>query len=176
MCHITLKRTLVAASQGWRANVSRRFTFALAMAGLLSGCGGPIQLTADEQKAVDAMRSIAAAQQIFLAGGFYDANQDGLADYGTLSMLANPDGRRGVRPLIDPILTTERVGTYRLIMKVVSGTGLDAPPYWECLAIPFKEDYQRSFYIDNSGVVRFAKDGDRASKTSPVIPDPLPDA
>ena len=142
---------------------------------LAAGCGGQRDWSSDEARAIEALKDIAQAQTAFQAGCYLDADYDGIGDYGTFNMLADPDGNRGVPPLMNPLYTTERAGIYELYIQLVPGEGEDSPPYWECYAFP-PEKGLRCFYVDVSGVVRFADERETASRNSPPVDEPSADA
>lgn len=142
---------------------------------ILAGCGGQREWSADEARAIEALRDIAQAQVRFQKGCYLDADLDGNGDYGTFGMLADPDGNRGVPPLMNPLYTTERVGAYQLNIRLVPGEGEDAPPYWECYAFP-PENGSRCFFVDVSGVVRFADQRETANRNSPSVDELTADA
>lgn len=140
-----------------------------------SGCGGNPKWSEQEARAIEALREIHQAQIFFQEAGFLDTDRDGIGDYGTLDMLADPDGRRGVQPLMNPLYTTQRVGKYELYVRLVPGEGEESPPYWECRA--FTSDKKlRCFYVDTSGVIRYADRRETVNAKSPPVEGPTAEA
>ncbi len=142
---------------------------------ILAGCSGQREWSSDEARAIEALRDIAQAQASFQKGCYFDADLDGTGDYGTLDMLADPDGNRGVPPLMNPLYTTERAGMYELYVQLFPGEGADTPPYWECYAFP-PEKGPRCFFVDVSGVVRFADRRENANRNSLPVDEPTEEA
>jgi hypothetical protein len=154
-----------------RVGAGERRTVALAgglglAAMLLSSCGP--SWDPEEERAINALREIARGQSDYKQGGYFDADMDGEADYGTFEMLADPAGNRSVRPLINPLYTTGRVGSYQLNLQVKLGDGDKQAPDWSCYAISKKKNL-RCFYVDESGVVRYEDRLERMSKSSPIV-------
>jgi len=147
----------------------------LLMVVIITGCGGERAWSTEELRAIDALRDIAQAQASFQEGCYLDTDYDGIGDYGTLGMLADPDGHRGVRPLMNPLYTTERVGRYKLNLYLVPGEGVDSPPRWEGQAFADDEDL-RCFFVDATGVVRFGEQRATANGDSRPVDEMTADA
>lgn len=158
----------------WRAATNAKSVVPL-LAVLLAGCGGTPEWSSDEVRAIEALREISKAQDTFQKGCYLDADFDGIGDYGTLEMLADPDGQRGVPPLMNPLYTTERAGIYELYVRVVLGEGEETPPRWECFAFP-PDSESHCFFVDTSGVIRFADRREAANQSSPPVPEIRADA
>ena len=149
---------------------------AIALAAVcLTGCGANPNWSEEEQKVIEALRDIAQAQVAFQKGCYLDTDYDGIGDYGTLDMLADPDGYRGVPPLMNLLYTTERVGQYELYVKLVPGEGEAVPPYWECQAFTSNKKLH-CFFVDSTGIIRFDDRRETANATSPAVEEPSTDA
>lgn len=145
------------------------------MAVMLTGCGGERAWSPGEIRAIDALRDIAQAQISFQKGCYLDTDYDGIGDYGTLTMLADPDGHRGVPPLMNPLYTTERVGEYELYLYLVPGEGVDSPPHWEGQAFS-KDENLRCFFVNTTGIVRFSDRRATANEDSRSVDEMTADA
>lgn len=141
----------------------------------ITGCSGQPTWTEDEARAIEALHDIAQAQVSFQSGCYLDTDRDGIGDYGTLDMLADPDGHRGVPPFMNPLYTTERVGKYDLYITLHPGNGADTPPHWECYAFASDKGL-RCFFVDTTGVVRFADRRETTNRHSPPVEQQTADA
>jgi len=142
---------------------------------LIAGCGANRNWSSEEADVIEALKDIAQAQVLFQKGCYLDTNYDGIGDYGTLDMLADPDGYRGVSPLMNLLYTTERVGQYELYVRLVPGEGEDVQPYWECQAYTSDKGL-RCFFVDSTGIVRFDDRRETANGSSPPVDEPTADA
>ncbi len=148
---------------------------ALVLPLLVLGCGGERDWSDEEARAIEALRDIAQAQTAFQRGCYLDTDYDGIGDYGTLGMLADPDGQRGVQPLMNPLYTTERAGKYELYVTIYPGEGEDVPPRWKCEAFTSEKNL-RCFFVDTSGIIRYADRRATANASSPPVDESLADA
>jgi len=126
------------------------------------------ELTEAEERAVLTLQTVVQAQDLFQQRRFFDNDDNGVGDFGTFTMLADPVGKHRVPPLIDPILTTGRFKEYRYIMKVTMGEGTTVAPAFLCVAYP-PNDKLRTLYVDETKVIRFTWDGTTPNPSSPVL-------
>ena len=129
-----------------------------------------MSISANEAAAAAAMRTISRAEVCFQVAGFVDADGDGVGDYGSLAQLANPDGEGSAPPFIDSALASGEKRGYRFLVKVVFGAAAIQPAY-TCTAEPIEpgKTGNRSFFVDQSGVIRHAPDGEKATISSPPL-------
>jgi hypothetical protein len=101
-----------------------------------------------------AMDEIIAAQQRFLEGAFYDADGDGIPDYGSLRQLYNPAGDRSVAPLIGKELRNGRAHGYEFRMYVNPSGGRKRHGYW-IIVDTIRRDARWApiFHLDESGTI-----------------------
>lgn len=109
----------------------------------------------NEAAAIGALRTITTAQALFREG---DKDRDGIYNYAaSLDVLGRAN-------LIDVVLRTGRKQGY--VFRIVTGDGFK----WSADAVPETpgKTGNRSFFVDESGVIRFATEG-RADGTSTAI-------
>ena len=134
------------------------------------------RISANEASAISSLRTLSSAQISFQAGCYQDADSDGVGDYGTLAQLQNPDGAAGVPGYIagvpgyiDETLASGVKQGYNFTMNVVAGGGGN-PPTFSCNADPQSaQSGRRTFFIDESGVLRFESNGAAATAASPPV-------
>ncbi len=127
------------------------------------------RISANEASAISSMRTLSSAQISFQAGCYQDADNDGVGDYGTLAQLMNPDGAAGVPGYIDETLGAGSKQGYNFTMNVVPGGG-GLPPTYSCNGDPQNpQSGRRTFFIDESGVLRFETSGAAATAASPPV-------
>jgi hypothetical protein len=109
----------------------------------------------NEASAIGALRTLTTAQSLFREG---DKDKNGLLDYsGSLEQL-------GKLSLIDGVLASGKKQGYRFVI-------LQAGQFtWSATAEPVMpgETGKRSFFVDESGVIRFSTSGEATSLSSPV--------
>jgi len=126
-------------------------------------------ITANEGATISAMRTLSSAQISFQAGCYQDANGDGVGDYGTLAQLEDPDGAGGVPGYIDETLASGSKQGYNFTMNPVAGGG-GMPPTYTCNADPQSpQTGRRTFFMDESGVIRFESTGVAATAASSPV-------
>ena len=127
------------------------------------------RISANEASAISSLRTLSSAQISFQAGCYQDADSDGVGYYGTLAQLQNPDGAAGVPGYIDETLASGVKQGYNFTMNVVAGGGGN-PPTFSCNADPQSaQSGRRTFFIDESGVLRFESNGAAATAASPPV-------
>lgn len=108
-----------------------------------------------------AMRTIVTAEQAFQEAGLRMVR--GVGQYADLPTLAEPPG--GSAPFIDDTLGSGMKHGYTFILTVTDGN----PPKYTCTALPLRVDYLKSFFVDETGVIRFASGGTRATVDSAPV-------
>ena len=123
------------------------------------------RMSANEAAAAGAMRTISTAEVSYQTAAFEDADGDGNGDYGTLASLAAPGG--GSPPFIDQVLGGGTKQGYTFVATPVAGTPAAATSY-TCTANPLSPGRTgvRSYFVDESGVIRFTADGTAATVAS----------
>jgi len=114
------------------------------------------RMSTNESTAVASLRTVLNAETQFQAAVFVDADSDNVGDFAALSgatSLANPAA--GTEPFIDEVLADGSKNGYIYVIVVDNaGAGDEA---FTCTARPvtYGRTGVRSFFIDESGVVRF---------------------
>jgi len=128
------------------------------------------RMNANETSAVASIKLLAMSEAAFKASSFFDADGDGEGDYGTLEELANPDGRGETPPFIDADLAKGDKSGYGFIIAITTGSPGTSPSY-SCIGFPESPTYTgiRIFYVDESAVIRYTKDGTAVGPTSDPI-------
>jgi len=118
------------------------------------------RMSANEASAAGAMRTLSTSEVSFQTAAFQDGDGDGLGDYGTLAQLGDPDGAGATPPYIDAVLTAGQKQGYTFTVVVTAGAAAVAPSY-VCNADPTNLGRTgfRTFFVDESGVIRFQADG-----------------
>ncbi|NUM52719.1 MAG: hypothetical protein HUU46_03665 [Candidatus Hydrogenedentes bacterium] len=114
-----------------------------------SGLTGP-----NEVAARDEVEAIVAAEIRFRTNRYYDANNDGIADYGKLHQLVDPSGVGKGPALIDSVLaSSEAHGYVFTVLTRDSAPGRD--PTFKVIAAPLlTATNARAILADESGNVR----------------------
>lgn len=124
------------------------------------------RISANEGSAISSMRTLSSAQISFQAGCYQDADGDGVGDYGTLAQLQDPDGAGAVPGYIDETLGSGSKQGYNFTMNPVAGAA-GAPPTYTCNADPQSpQSGRRTFFLDQTGVIRFDNTGAAATAAS----------
>jgi type IV pilus assembly protein PilA len=124
------------------------------------------RMSANEGSAISSMRTLSSAQVSFQAGCYQDADGDGVGDYGTLAQLQDPDGAAGIAGYIDETLGSGAKQGYNFTMNPVAGAA-GAPPTYTCNADPQSpQSGRRTFFLDETGVIRFENTGAAATAAS----------
>ncbi len=108
------------------------------------------RLASNESSAIGAMRTLASAQSTFQSGANTDQDTDGTGEYADLVMLytATP-------PYIDEILGTGQKSGYFYQVTTTGVVDTDEIMWWAtAYPIAFQQTGNRSFYVDESGVLR----------------------
>ena len=120
---------------------------------MLCGCTIP-----DKSDVGESLRQISTAQAYFETSLRVDVNGDGIGDYGTLAQLREAE-------LIPAGLADGRRAGYTFRLNVTYGTDDSPVPHFGCVADPDKwvlKKETRSWYVDESGVIRYKADGTSA--------------
>lgn len=114
---------------------------------------------ADERRAIAAMRSILVAQLTFQADAIVDV--DSVAQFGTFEQLTAGD-----TPYVDAETVNGEEFGYAISMELIPG----ANPGFEVTAVPLDSGDvgPRSFYVDESGVIRATDQGTADSDSTPI--------
>ena len=121
------------------------------------------RMSANEAGAAGATRTISTAE-----AGYQSAclttNDNGIGQYATLNELAAPISGE---PFIDEVLGDGTKHGYTFI--ATPGDVSDAPEY-TATAVPVSEKTGvKTYFVDESGVIRFKGDGTNADETSPPL-------
>lgn len=112
-----------------------------------------------------AIRTVSMAEMAFQASCVLDMDGDGVGDYGTLDQLLDPPGD-DPRPFIDEALATGHKDGCVITVTTTPGSGT-APPAFTCTAtLDGPTEGSRSYFVDETGVIRFTTDGTPATKDS----------
>jgi type IV pilus assembly protein PilA len=108
------------------------------------------RLAANESAAIGALRTMSSAESSFQAAAGTDADTDGTGEYGGLAQLSN-----ATPPYIDEVLGGGTKSGY-LFQITTSGAPNSDEVQWEATAYPvsFNRSGNRTFYVDESGVLR----------------------
>ncbi|GAB4330369.1 MAG: hypothetical protein Kow0099_00910 [Candidatus Abyssubacteria bacterium] len=113
------------------------------------------RLASNETSAIGSLRTIASAQSTFQSAVGTDADTDGTGEYGGLALLSNQ-----TPPYIDETLGGGTKSGYRYTIVTTGVADSDEVSWW---ATAYPTQYGRSgirtFYVDESGVVRFRDAG-----------------
>ncbi len=124
------------------------------------------RMSANEAGAIGSLRTISAGEISFQAAAYKDTAGDGVGDYGTLAELEDPDGVGGVPGFIDEVLAAGSKHGYAFTLVTVDGGG-GAVPSYTCNADPQSpQSGRRTFFMNESGVIRFENTGAAATATS----------
>lgn len=108
------------------------------------------RLASNEASAIGSLRTISSAQSAFQASSRLDIDTDGVGEYGDLSDLSNQ-----TPPYIDEVLGAGQKSGYNYFITIANDPLLDEVQ-WEASAYPisYGRSGNRSFYVDESGVLR----------------------
>lgn len=125
------------------------------------------RMSANEGSAISSMRTISTSEVSYQTAAFRDANGDGQGDYGTLAQLAAPAA--GVVGFIDATLGAGVKQGYNFVAVPVDGDAAN-PPTYTCTADPITPGRtgDRHFFVDESGVLRFAFGGAATVASTPL--------
>lgn len=113
------------------------------------------RMSANEAAALAGIRLISTGEAGFIAAGFVDVDDDGNGDFGTLEQLGNPGS--GSEPFIDELLAAGTRNGYEFSVELFAGL----PELFSARALPIVlgKSGRRSYYVDQSMVVRFDPEG-----------------
>jgi hypothetical protein len=120
-----------------------------------------------ESSTIGSVRTILSAQAAFRENQEFDADADGIADYGTLENLCCEPGRHP--PYIDVSFKGGTRNGWRYTVVVQPSAG--AEPAFEIIAVPeiWGEDGQRALYSDQTGIIRYETDNRTPTAASPAF-------
>lgn len=124
-----------------------------------------------ESRTIADLNLIARAQEAFRRGIFLDKNEDREGDYGTLKQLASSPANLLSAEFIpgNPMHGGMVVYQYDFSMVVAAGTADEEPSFF-CIATPRSASMGfRSFFVDQTGVIRYAEDGAPIGEDSAVL-------
>ncbi len=128
------------------------------------------RMSANEASAAGGMRTLSTSEVSFQTAAFVDNDGDGVGDYGTLPELGDPDGGGLTPAFIDPVLATGAKQGYTFVAAVTFGS-LAVPPSYTINADPQVAGRSgfRTFFVDESGVIRQDTTGAAATVASPPM-------
>jgi len=108
------------------------------------------KLAANEANAIGAMRAISNAQHTFQGCAGTDVDTDGIGEYGDLFLLSN-----AAPAFLDDSLGSGQKSGYFISITTTGITNMDEI-IWDATAFPISKNRtgNRTFYIDESGVIR----------------------
>ena len=108
------------------------------------------RLASNESAAIGALRTLSSAQSSFQSSAGTDADTDGTGEFASLVMMSN-----AVPPYIDEVLGGGQKSGYNFTVTTSGVTNTDEV-LWEGQANPVADQQSgnRTFYIDESGVLR----------------------
>jgi len=127
------------------------------------------RLASNESAAIGAMRTLASAQSTFQSSNGTDADGDGTGEFASLAMLSN-----ATPPYIDEVLGGNTKSGYRFAITTIGAVNSDEV-MWEATAYPvaYNQTGNRTFYIDESGVLRGSDTGAGAPATRAAAVPPV---
>lgn len=119
------------------------------------------RMVANEGSAIGSMRTITSAEQQFQSAAIQPM-ASGMGRYGTLPELGAEDP-----PFVDDVLASESKQGYDFAIAL---DNTDGAPGFTCNADPIEMDRTggRGFFVDESGVIRFAIGGVADDASDPV--------
>lgn len=113
------------------------------------------RLSSNETSAVSALRAISSAQHSFQGSTAADTDSDGIGEYGSLLELSS-----ATPPFIDDVLGGGQKSGYIFTVTTSGAVNVDEI-LWEATAFPISKNRTgiRTFYIDESGVIRASDAG-----------------
>lgn len=113
------------------------------------------RLASNESAAIGALRTISSAEATFQSSAGSDTDADGTGEYGSLVDLSN-----ATPPYIDEVLGGGTKSGY-LFTVTTSGVADTDEVMWEAQANPvsYNQSGNRTFYVDESGVLRGLDNG-----------------
>jgi len=124
------------------------------------------RLASNESACIGAMRTLASAQSTFQSATGTDADGDGTGEYASLLMLSN-----ATPPYVDEVLGGGVKSGYQYQITTTGVINNDEV-FWEATAYPvaFNQTGNRTFYVDESGVLRGSDIGGGATTRALAVP------
>mgnify|MGYP003572384827 CR=1 FL=1 len=119
------------------------------------------RMTANEGSASGSMRTISTAEVAYQQAAIEDSDTDGMGDYGKLAKLSVQ-----TPPFIDEVLGSGKKSGYSYTDVVTTGPTTS----YNITATPLTagKTGNKSFYVDESGVIRFVSTGTATSSSAPM--------
>jgi prepilin-type N-terminal cleavage/methylation domain-containing protein len=127
------------------------------------------RLASNESSAIGALRTLSSAQSTFQSSAGVDADGDGTGEFGTMALLSN-----AVPPYIDEVLGGGQKSGF-LYFVTLAGIADTDEVLWEGCAVPvqYGTTGNRSFHIDESGVLRGSDIGAAAAPPTRALAVPI---
>jgi prepilin-type N-terminal cleavage/methylation domain-containing protein len=127
------------------------------------------RLASNETSAIGSLRTIASAQSTFQSSQGIDQDSDGIGEYADLVLLSN-----GTPPYIDETLGGGQKSGYFFVITTTGNNDTDEVIWYaEAYPVSYQSSGNRSFYVDESGVVR-ASDNGGVQIGAHVVPGAIP--
>ncbi len=113
------------------------------------------RLASNESSAIGALRTLSSAESAFQSSAGADSDTDGTGEFAGLAMLSN-----ATPPYIDEVLGAGQKSGYNFTITTSAVSNV-AEVAWEAQANPitYNQTGNRTFYIDESGVLRGSDNG-----------------
>jgi len=119
------------------------------------------RLASNESAAIGALRTVSSAQSTFQSSNGTDADTDGTGEFASLAMLSN-----ATPPYIDEVLGGGQKSGYNFTITTTGTTNTDEVLWWaQANPVSYNASGNRTFYIDESGVLRGSDTGAGAATT-----------
>ncbi len=124
------------------------------------------RLASNESSAIGALRTLSSAQSTFQSSAINDADVDGTGEFGSLVQMS-----QAVPPFIDEVLGAGAKSGYLFTITTIGVANSDEV-MWEAQANPvaFGQSGNRTFYVDESGVLRGSDVGGGAAARAAAAP------
>jgi prepilin-type N-terminal cleavage/methylation domain-containing protein len=108
------------------------------------------RLASNESAAIGALRTLSSAQSTFQSSSALDVDTDGTGEFGTMVLLSN-----ATPPYVDEVLGGGQKSGYNFTITLTGPANVDEVS-WVAQANPvaYNSTGNRTFYIDESGVLR----------------------
>lgn len=127
------------------------------------------RLASNESSAIGSLRTLSSAESAFQSAAAQDADVDGTGEYGSLVMLYS----NNTPPFIDEVLGSGVKSGYGFVVTTTGVPNSDEVTWWAtAYPIQYQRSGNRTFYVDESGVVRGSDNGTGAQATRATA-DPL---
>ncbi|RJP74797.1 MAG: prepilin-type N-terminal cleavage/methylation domain-containing protein [Candidatus Abyssobacteria bacterium SURF_17] len=129
------------------------------------------RLASNESAAIGAMRTLGSAESTFQSSAGTDADGDGTGEYASLTMLYS----NSTPPYIDEVLGAGQKSGYNFLVTTTGVTNDDEVIWWAtAYPVQYQRSGNRSFYIDESGVLRGSDTGAGAAVANRAAGQALP--